>query len=169
MYIGGYGLFRPVDKNDLEVLSKAYEGQVGVLRAPVFAQTQVVAGRNYRIFCNENHSPADHPYPAVETIFVPLPSSKARMSTSVTTYGPMEIGPGPYRLPTEDDMEIIKRIMEQRDGLLVEVVGAMTHASSRTYYFYANIGPTQVCSKLHPAIIIVQVTQDGESFEIIES
>lgn len=49
---GGWSAFQCVNKEATQVFEKALQGFVGVSYTPVAFATQVVAGTNFRFFCN---------------------------------------------------------------------------------------------------------------------
>lgn len=50
--VGGWSQFSCVDKQSQQVFDEAMQGFVGVDYSPVAVSQQVVAGMNYRFFCN---------------------------------------------------------------------------------------------------------------------
>ncbi len=50
--VGGWSEFKCVDKPSLAVFDEAISGYAGVHYTPVAVSQQLVAGMNYRFFCN---------------------------------------------------------------------------------------------------------------------
>lgn len=70
---GGWTSFRPLTSEDKDVFNKALNGLVGVGYEPLLVATQVVAGINYRFFCNAKVVYPNAPYyAAIILIFKPL-------------------------------------------------------------------------------------------------
>lgn len=73
MLDGGWTPFRPLTGDDKAIFDKALNGLCGVGYEPLLVATQVVAGTNYRFFCNAQvvYPNAPH-YAAMVQIFNPL-------------------------------------------------------------------------------------------------
>lgn len=71
--VGGWSPFRALTIEDKQVFDKAMSGLVGVDYEPLLVSTQVVAGTNYRFFCNAKVVyPSSPNYAAMVQIFKSL-------------------------------------------------------------------------------------------------
>lgn len=73
MVEGGFTPMHIVSDEERKLFDKALNQLVGVKYEPLVVATQVVAGTNYRFICNAQIPGKEATYPAMVTIFQPLP------------------------------------------------------------------------------------------------
>jgi hypothetical protein len=76
--MGGWTPFtKDISKEAASVFETALAGQVGVKYAPLAVATQVVAGTNYKFFCNTSTVTANAP-PETAMIYILQPPQQAK-------------------------------------------------------------------------------------------
>ncbi|NLO85727.1 MAG: hypothetical protein GX096_09920 [Clostridiales bacterium] len=83
MMDGAYTDFHALTEEDVQFFADVMNEQVSVIAEPLAVATQVVAGTNYRYFCNATvETPKARSYPAMVTIFKSLAGTSELMGVT---------------------------------------------------------------------------------------